>query len=107
MKGHTVEKGKQGFDIGFSEEEKTDLENMIRDFNADQPSLSPEIPAEELQTRVGELHEKISQMGEIVQKINRRIDAFYEIIQLLHQKSGVMSQRIDTVIASTHTLKDT
>jgi hypothetical protein len=43
-------------------------------------------------------------MGEIVLKINKRMDAFYEIIQLIHQKSEIMNQRIDVLIESTPSL---
>lgn len=101
-----VEKNQGGIDFGLSEEEKADLENMISDFNADRPSLPAETSVDNLQTRVGELNQKISHLGEIVLKINRRIDAFYEIIQLIHQKSEIMNKRIDTVIESTQPYKD-
>jgi hypothetical protein len=44
-------------------------------------------------------------MGEIVLKINKRMDAFYEIVQLIHQKSDIMNQRIDMLIESNPSLK--
>ncbi len=99
-----TEKKQEGFDLGLSDEEKADLESMISDFSADrstQPALTPET---DLQGKVDELHKIFSQMGEIVLKINKRMDAFYEIIQLIHQKSEIMNKRIDMLIESTPSL---
>ena len=101
-----AEKTHEGLDLGLSEEEKADLENMISEFNADRSSLPPETSVDDLQTRVSELNQKIAHLGEIVLKINKRIDAFYEIIQLIHQKSEIMNKRVDTVIESTQAYKD-
>jgi len=101
-----TEKKQERFDLGLSEEERADLENMISDFSADRPSLPAENSVDDLQVRVRELHEKFLHLGEIVLKINKRIDAFYEIIQLMHQKSEIMNKRIDTVIESTQSYKD-
>jgi len=96
-----AQKNQEGFDLGLSDEEKSDLENMISDFNADRSSLPTSSPGTDFQDRVDALHEKFSQMGEIVLKINKRMDAFYEIIQLMHQKSEIMNKRIDAVIEAT------
>ena len=99
-----TENKQEGFDLGLSDEEKADLENMISDFSADrsdQPASAADI---DLQDKVDELHKKFSQMGEIVLKINKRMDAFYEIIQLIHQKSEIMNKRIDMLIESTPSL---
>ena len=93
-----TEKKQDGFDLGLSDEEKADLESMISDFSADrsaQPAIAPGI---DLQDKVEELQNKFSQMGEIVLKINKRMDAFYEIVQLMHQKSDIMNRRIDLLI---------
>jgi len=98
------EKKQEGFDLGLSDEEKADLESMISDFSSDrsdQPASAPDI---DLQDKVEELHQKFSQMGEIMLKINKRMDAFYEIVQLIHQKSEVMNKRVDMLIESTPAL---
>ena len=92
-------KDQEGFDLGLSDEEKTDLENMISDFSADRSAMPTTVSDENIRESVDTLNEKFSQMSEIVLKINKRIDAFYEIIQLLHQKSEVMNKRIDSVVA--------
>jgi hypothetical protein len=99
-----TENKQEGFDLGLSDEEKADLENMISDFSADRSDQPASATGVDLQDKVDELHKKISQMGEIVLKINKRMDAFYEIIQLIHQKSEIMNKRIDVLIESTPSL---
>ena len=99
-----TEKQQEGFDLGLSDEEKADLESMISDFSADRSTQSASAPDIDLQDKVDELHKKFSQMGEVVLKINKRMDAFYEIIQLIHQKSEIMNKRIDMLIESTPSL---
>ena len=99
-----TEKKQDGFDLGLSDDEKADLESMISDFSADrsaQPASAQDI---DLQDKTDELHKKFSQMGEIVLKINKRMDAFYEIVQLIHQKSEIMNKRIDMLIDSNPSL---
>ena len=100
-----AEKKQDGFDLGLSDEEKADLENMISDFNADRSEEPPSAPDIGRQDNVNDLHKKFSQMGEIVLKINKRMDAFYEIIQLIHQKSEIMNKRIDMLIDANPSLK--
>jgi hypothetical protein len=93
-----TENKQEGFDLGLSDEEKADLESMISDFSANRsPRADPPQDAD-MQDTVRELHHQFSQMGEIVLKINQRMDAFYEIVQLIHQKSEIMNQRVDMLI---------
>jgi len=100
-----TEKKQDGFDLGLSDEEKADLESMISDFSADRPDQAISAPNIDMQDKADELHKKFSQMGEIVLKINKRMDAFYEIVQLIHQKSEIMNKRIDMLIESNPSLK--
>ena len=93
-----TEKKQEGFDLGLSDEEKADLESMISDFSAYRSAQPASAPGIDLQDKVEALQNKFSQMGEIVLKINKRMDAFYEIIQLLHQKSDILNRRIDLLI---------
>ena len=99
-----TEKKQDGFDLGLSDEEKADLENMISDFSADRPAQPVSTPDIDLQDKADDLYKKFSQMGEIVLKINKRMDAFYEIVQLIHQKSEIMNKRIDMLIESNPSL---
>ncbi|MCG6909115.1 MAG: hypothetical protein LJE94_03195 [Deltaproteobacteria bacterium] len=91
-------KDQEGFDLGLSDEEKADLESMISDFSADR-THAPNRPAggDPLE-QVAALQDKIYQLSDIVIKINKRIDAFYDIIRLIHQKSEIMNRRIDALI---------
>ena len=98
------DKEQDGFDLGLSDEEKADLESMISDFSADRSNQAASTPDMDLQDKTDDLHKKFSQMGEIVLKINKRMDAFYEIVQLIHQKSDIMNQRIDMLIESNPSL---
>ena len=99
-----TEKKQEGFDLGLSDEEKADLESMISDFSADRSAQPASAPGIDLQDKVEALQNKFSQMGEIVLKINKRMDAFYDIVQLIHQKSEVMNKRVDMLIESTPAL---
>lgn len=99
-----TENKQEGFDLGLSDEEKADLESMISDFSANRSSQATSPQGADMQDTVQELHNKFSQMGEIVLKINQRMDAFYEIIQLIHQKSEIMNQRVDMLIESNPSL---
>jgi hypothetical protein len=99
------DKNSAGFDSGFSDEEKEDLDKLIGAFNEDRKAFVIESADEKLMHQMEAIMDRFSQLGKIVSKTNKRLDSFYEIIQLMYQKSEIMNDRINTLI---HTLeKDT
>jgi hypothetical protein len=92
------DKNSNGFDTGFSDEEKEDLDKLIGAFNEDRKALVIEPADEKLMHQMETIMDRFSQLGEIVSKTNKRLDSFYEIIQLMYQKSEIMNDRIDAII---------
>jgi Trm5-related predicted tRNA methylase len=92
------DKNANGFDIGFSDEEKEDLDKMIGAFNEDRQALVLEPTDEKLIHQMEAIMDRFFQLGEIVTKTNKRLDSFYEIIQLMYHKSEIMNDRINTLI---------
>jgi dephospho-CoA kinase len=92
------EVNESGFDAGFSDEEKEDLERMIGAFNANRKSLTVESADESLKRQVEIIEKRFTQLGEIVLQTNKRLDSFFEILQLLHRKSEIMNDRFNRLI---------
>ena len=86
------------FDAGFSDEEKEDLERMIGAFNADRKSLAADLADENLKRQIEIIEKRFSHLGEIVSRTNKRLDSFFEILQLLHRKSEIMNERFNTLL---------
>ena len=92
------DKNSTGFDTGFSDEEKEDLDKLIGAFNQDRKTFVIESADEKLMHQMEAVMDRFSQLGKIVSKTNKRLDSFYEIIQLMYQKSEIMNDRINTLI---------
>jgi hypothetical protein len=84
--------------VGLSEEERDDLENLIRSMRKEPsvPSID-EIPPD-VRQRIILLTEHVARLSEMVLKFDGRMKSFYEIIRLFYQKSSKMNERIDTVV---------
>jgi hypothetical protein len=92
------DKNSNGFDTGFSDEEKEDLDKLINAFNEDRKTFVIESSDETLKHQMEVIMNRFTQLGEIVSKTNKRLDSFYDIIQLMYQKSEIMNDRINTLI---------
>ena len=73
-------------DVGLSEAEKDDLEKMIGDFHRDRPRDAPGEAGESIQAQLDSL--------------SRRLADLVDIMRLSHQKSELLNQRLDAVIAA-------
>lgn len=80
--------------VGLSEAEKDDLEQMIRAFRQEAPATQNAVAASDPQSRIDDLGERMAQVGEWVLKIDRRMDALSDVLRLLFKKSELMNQRI-------------
>lgn len=87
-----------GFDAGLSDEEKEDLDRMIGAFNADRKPLAADSADEDLKRQIEIIEKRFARLGEIVSRTNKRLDSFFEILQLLHRKSEIMNDRFNALL---------
>jgi len=87
-------KNAKEIDFSLSDEEKDDLDQMIKDFNRERSTLL-ESPDHENQLKV--MKDRFEQLGDVILKINDRVDSLYEIMRLMHQKSEMLNTRIDEI----------
>ena len=87
-------KNSKEIDFSLSDGEKDDLDQMIKDFNRERNTLL-ESPDDENQLKV--MKDRFEQLGDVILKINDRVDSLYEIMRLMHQKSEMLNARIDEI----------
>ncbi len=87
-------KNSKEIDFSLSDEEKDDLDQMIKDFNRERSALL-ESPDDENQLKV--MKDRFEQLGDVILKINDRVDSLYDIMRLMHQKSEILNNRIDEI----------
>ena len=84
--------------IGLSDEEKDDLEKMIKTFGEDQ-SAGPSISSiEDVQKHIGSISENLAQLGDMLLKFDEKMKSFYEIIHLYFKKDEILNRRIDDIV---------
>ena len=93
-----VEENQAEFSVGLSEEEKEDLENLIKTYRNEQFRLSPDADIEDIHRQFEILTEQITRVSEIILRFDKRIKSLYEIIRLSTQKSEKMNERINTIV---------
>lgn len=89
-----TDKNPKEIDFSLSDEEKDDLDRMIKDFNRERSTLM-ESPDDEDQLKV--MKDRFEQLGDVILKINDRVDSLYEIMRLMHQKSEILNAQIDEI----------
>ena len=87
-------KDSKEIDFSLSDEEKDDLDQMIKDFNRER-STCMESPDDKDQLKA--MKDRFEQLGDVILKINDRVDSLYEIMRLMHQKSEILNARIDEI----------
>lgn len=85
---------------GLSEEEKEDLENLVRALKQDESGFPSGQGLEDIHTQVASVSERLAEFGEMILKLDSRMKSFYEMVRLFHQKSEIMNKRIDSIIES-------
>ena len=86
--------------IGLSEEEKRDLEQMICQFQEKRSESRPETDLESIQQQIDTINQRLADLSNLFLKLDRRIKPLYETLRLTYQKSEVLNQRINTLIES-------
>mgnify|MGYP001546948455 CR=1 FL=1 len=87
-------KNAKEIDFSLSDEEKNDLDQMIKDFNRERNTVQ-ESPDHEDQLKF--MKDRFEQLGDVILKINDRVDSLYEIMRLMHKKSEILNTRIDEI----------
>jgi hypothetical protein len=90
-------KTSKDIDFSLSDEEKNDLDQMIKDFNRERSTLLEGSDEEDSKAQLQGLKDRFDQLGDVIQKMNNRVDSLYEIMRLMHQKSEILNARIDDI----------
>lgn len=85
-------------DVGLSEEEKGDLEELMKAFKGEQSVSTSGATLKDVQEQVRSMGEHLAQLSEMLLKFDTRMKSFYKILHLFHQKSKNMNERINTII---------
>ena len=86
--------------VGLSEEEKADLESMIKAFKEERETDISELSVTEMKAKLAVMNDRMVQMGESILTFDRRMKSFHEIIRLFFQKGEIMNERIGYIIES-------
>ena len=92
--------------VGLSEEEKEDLEKLIKEFKSEQPVSISGMTLEDVQDQVRSMGERLAQLSEMLLKFDKRLKSLYTILRLSYQKSEEMNERIDAIIKSIRGMKN-
>ena len=90
-------KTSKDIDFSLSDEEKNDLDQMIKEFNQERSALLESSDDENTEAQLQGIKDRFDQLGDVILKINDRVDSLYEIMRLMHQKSEILNARIDEI----------
>jgi lauroyl/myristoyl acyltransferase len=86
------------FNVGLSEEEKEDLEKLMKEFKREQSVSLSGTTLEDVQEQVRFMGERLAQLSEMLLKLDKKTHSLYKILRLSYQKSEDMNDRIDSII---------
>jgi len=95
-----VDKPHTGLDVGLSDEEKEDLDKLIKGLKQDQPNAQAGATPEDMQKQMKSMTENLTQLAETLLKFDTKMKSLYEIVRLSYEKSEVMNKRIDAIVGS-------
>ncbi len=84
--------------IGLSEEEKEDLEELIKTIKEDQSLELRSSTNEDVQKQIQSMGANLAHLGDMLLKIDDKMKSFYEIIRLSCKKDEMLNKRIDAII---------
>jgi len=90
-------KTSKDIDFSLSDEEKNDLDQMIKEFNQERSALMESSDDENAEAQLQGIKDRFDQLGDVILKMNDRVDSLYEIMRLMHQKSEILNARIDDI----------
>ena len=89
--------------FGLSEEEKHDLEQMIKDFQDERATDESSHDIAVLHQQITTISERLASLSQMLLTIDHRIKPLYETVRLTYQKSEILNERINTLINSIRT----
>jgi len=92
----TTNKQKE-IDFSLSDEEKNDLDQMIREFNQKRNTQLDQTEIDGVEQQLKTMQDRFEQLSDVILKMNARVDSLYEILQLMHQKSEILDARINAL----------
>jgi len=95
-----VDKPRTGLDVGLSDEEKEDLDKLIKGLKQDQPNAQAGATPEDIQKQIRSMMENLTQLVEMLLKFDTKMKSLYEIVRLSYEKSEMMNKRIDAIVGS-------
>ncbi|MGD8513433.1 MAG: hypothetical protein PVG85_05745 [Deltaproteobacteria bacterium] len=95
-----VDKPGIGLDVGLSDEEKEDLDKLIKGLKEDQPNAQVGATPEDIQKQIASMMENLTQLGEMLMKFDTKMKSLYEIVRLSYEKGEMMNKRIDAIVES-------
>ncbi len=84
--------------IGLSDEEKDDLEKMIKTFREDQSAEASISNIESVEKQIMSIGENLAQLGDMLLKFDEKMKSFYKIIHLYFKKDAMLNRRIDDIL---------
>ena len=88
---------------GLSEEEKSDLEQMIKEFQNSRSTTEPGDDIATLQEQLNTMNKRLAHLTNMILTFDQRIKPLSETIRLTFQKSEILNQRINMLIDSIRT----
>jgi hypothetical protein len=89
--------------VGLSEEEKHDLEQMISDFQKERAANESSHDIDALHHQMETISERLASLTRMFLTIDRQIKPLFESVRLTYRKSEILNQRINTLINSIRT----
>ena len=84
--------------IGLSEEEKEDLEELIKTIKEDQFIELRSSTNEDVQKQLQSMGANLAHLSDMLLKIDDKMKSFFEIIRLSCKKDQMLNKRIDAII---------
>jgi len=84
--------------IGLSEEEKEDLEELIKTIKEDPFVELRSSTNEDVLKQLQSMGSNLAHLGDMLLKIDDKMKSFYEIIRLFCKKDKMLNKRIDAII---------
>lgn len=82
---------------GLSEEERGDLEKLIKDLNKELPADVSAL-LKRLQKQVQTTEKRVAKLGKLLVAYDRKLKSCYNIMRLQQEKTEMMNERIDAAV---------
>jgi hypothetical protein len=86
-----------GLDGGLSEDEKDDLERLIKGLRDEQLPGGNVAVVEGLQKQAEALQDRVVQLTKIIKKYDYRMKTYAEVLRLYNEKTELMNRRMDKI----------